>query len=600
MAESSQAHGIDGPAEASRWREARQKLKAASASSTALRGTRTVAEATAALELLKAEHDYYMEAAANVRSRMNDLNPIAIIPDEILVEIFSIHARETRNLRYPAPRRDAWLDLVSVCRYWRQVALNTPLLWSVISVRPGPQKHERLKAFIERSQKVPLHIDTDEYSIDKKSILLILPEFARAERLHLCTPLDIYSKINSAFPSSCPLLKYLHISGRGKSSKIPFFFDTCAVPALEHLSVADDYLPQWDKLPVQLKSLTVKAHISPESLSIHDLAAAIGRLQSLEVLSLTGILPRHPTSRVDLPIALPRLKVLNISGSLLHSSALLLEHFTLPISTRISISPDVPFDYNELGEPFLSRLSRAVPGLSRTLRTSLNGEDHPGVEKVVIDKDAVRFFDCLTNTPKLAINIHYNSRLSGNYALLDRTVSDLPLQDIKELHIFRTHSLAGSEPIWTKLLDRMLSLTSLRIINVFHCSRCGYGLSHNDVAWLISPKASPSRDGIVLPKLERVVLSKVKFRDAGPEDDNSFVDLVREALRGREEKGCGVRELEFSSCSNMGERDVEYLKGVTAVKWDGRVRKAGKECRDCALSTQPVSIHDSDEELEQA
>ncbi|EPS93156.1 hypothetical protein FOMPIDRAFT_1099281, partial [Fomitopsis schrenkii] len=66
--------------------------------------------------------------------------PIDNIPPELLVYIFLLIRDASRNL--------AWLKLTHVSRYWRDIAMGTPLLWTSIPVEKGPSF---LSACLERS-----------------------------------------------------------------------------------------------------------------------------------------------------------------------------------------------------------------------------------------------------------------------------------------------------------------------------------------------------------------------------------------------------------------------------------------------------------------
>jgi hypothetical protein len=78
-----------------------------------------------------------------------------VLPSEILATIFEEHAKCEWN----APAIDA-----QVCRFWRQIVLNTPRAWrylEIIRYKPIQPSIRELQAWLNRSSAVPLHIRVD-------------------------------------------------------------------------------------------------------------------------------------------------------------------------------------------------------------------------------------------------------------------------------------------------------------------------------------------------------------------------------------------------------------------------------------------------------
>lgn len=72
-----------------------------------------------------------------LKGRINGLALTARLPPEILSEIFTIVATDLYHSRrwghYGLAHAYKWISLTHVCRAWREIALNTPRLWSRIS-----------------------------------------------------------------------------------------------------------------------------------------------------------------------------------------------------------------------------------------------------------------------------------------------------------------------------------------------------------------------------------------------------------------------------------------------------------------------------------
>ncbi|CCM02517.1 uncharacterized protein FIBRA_04619 [Fibroporia radiculosa] len=96
--------------------------------------------------------------------------PIARISDDILYEIFDTlvampGANEPRPLSRKALKEGrSWLAVTYVCRYWRNVALNSPRLWTSIMFNNdcGPNM---LREFLKRSRKSALSVSIEGPSL---------------------------------------------------------------------------------------------------------------------------------------------------------------------------------------------------------------------------------------------------------------------------------------------------------------------------------------------------------------------------------------------------------------------------------------------------
>src|SRR5258707_9297030 len=108
----------------------------------------------------------------NEKRQCNLLLPISRIPNEILSKIFCTlrnrYARATKQWHWshghgPDCLEGQWITVSHVCHNWREVALNTSLLWCHIDVLPlvrtwipellRRSKHSPLTLFIERASR---------------------------------------------------------------------------------------------------------------------------------------------------------------------------------------------------------------------------------------------------------------------------------------------------------------------------------------------------------------------------------------------------------------------------------------------------------------
>jgi hypothetical protein len=139
-------------------------------------------------------------------STLTVLAQIDRLPPEVLAAIFVHLSKSEPTL----PGRDVLhfvQDLVSVthvCRFWRQVAINAPDLWTEIKM----SNLEAVKTFLERSGVVPLHVDLRPANGDL--ILAVAPHVYRFRRVSVSVGAKRYNAFTS-FTTPAPLLERLEI-----------------------------------------------------------------------------------------------------------------------------------------------------------------------------------------------------------------------------------------------------------------------------------------------------------------------------------------------------------------------------------------------------
>ncbi|KAI0063705.1 hypothetical protein BV25DRAFT_1915172 [Artomyces pyxidatus] len=105
-------------------------------------------------------------AKSILKSRLNELNPVARLNTDILYRIFESIGKDELvwgldvSSKYIGPptslsRRLGWIKVSYVCRAWRQTALDHPLLWRNITFRLGVHWAEEL---LSRSKAVPIKV----------------------------------------------------------------------------------------------------------------------------------------------------------------------------------------------------------------------------------------------------------------------------------------------------------------------------------------------------------------------------------------------------------------------------------------------------------
>ena len=194
-------------------------------------------------------------------NRMNPVIPFVIhetLPPEILEMIFEEHAK----LEWEAPIING-----QVCRFWREIILNTPRAWAYLEIHKNymPSMGE-VNARLHRSSPAPLHIDTG------------------AAGLGTCQKLyDIFSYHHTRIAS----LRMQYCSQA--------FFEGQDFPCMRLLDVANWYPVQWGSMP-KLQALRLSA--------LMMIMVPLSELAPLEMLALSCVectpVPRHSQSLTTL------------------------------------------------------------------------------------------------------------------------------------------------------------------------------------------------------------------------------------------------------------------------------------------------------------
>ena len=207
--------------------------------------------------------------------------PIDSLPTEIVCKIL------TTAIETTLPRGDAHRirkpELAAVCRRWRDIIVNTPLLWTYIEISPKWLIMSLLKAHVKRSRECPLVIVCHHLS----------------QKARLGTYHDEILALDFVFATvhrwrSLTLIGY-SIGGAHLTSK----FSCTVFPLLTHLSIQHDlmcrpilhpeHVPALKYLETSMSAFIPNAPCPPalEELTIDSFCPWPSR--SLELLSLQGL-----------------------------------------------------------------------------------------------------------------------------------------------------------------------------------------------------------------------------------------------------------------------------------------------------------------------
>ncbi|KAH8091699.1 hypothetical protein BXZ70DRAFT_476761 [Cristinia sonorae] len=293
----------------------------------------------------------HFTAISQLRGFLNKvIPPISRLPVEVLADIFRWCLPDTATVFTPR-RRLSWISVTHVCRYWRDVALQTPTLWTAIPVGQGSVPFA--KEFLARSRRSPLRIYiTVNVALRKWASISrsISQELGRVKQLTIFTPSSSLLAFQDHAPPSFPSLRNLDLSQppKEKSRVLPAF---CAhilshSPILDKLKIRE-YRIQW-------KTFTLPLSVTDLSLSCGendgfdwkstgpDIIHLISNLPALRCLELVGIfMTQIPAVSLLPPVTttatLLRLETINVTGNVLACTHFL-QHCTFPPSTSVKLS----------------------------------------------------------------------------------------------------------------------------------------------------------------------------------------------------------------------------------------------------------------------
>ncbi|KAF6746065.1 hypothetical protein DFP72DRAFT_753524, partial [Ephemerocybe angulata] len=180
------------------------------------------------------------------------------LPEEVLVEIFFLHATVMRTMEDPK-KRNTWIHVTHVCRHWRVVALRNPLLWTDLSFY---SRLELAELSLARSGTAPLRLEYEGSSSHFLNPILmdVLSQGTRLRSLHLSNN-DVLPKLLRAFQDGRILEDLSLRESRRRIVKLPKKFLLGVAPNLQCLRLIGLTI-RWEDLPLPsgLTELTIHAN----------------------------------------------------------------------------------------------------------------------------------------------------------------------------------------------------------------------------------------------------------------------------------------------------------------------------------------------------
>ena len=482
----------------------------------------------------------------------------------------------------------SWFPIVQVCSCWRKLALDTPILWTDITVGYG--SIDLLRDILVRSQEAPLRIAV--YRVPERSLehlKLAVSCFHRAKELVLRFSSRRAAEIvffEGTFPKSFPYLKSLILAPNdlyGRSMFNPSAMQLPPVlndlgtvaPLLQQIRILDFQI-DWNTIsfPASLKSLTITSSgdfsggLLP---SISQVVAVVRSIPMLEHLTLRGLLPIFHQAVAALPFIrqaseMSRLQEMHIKGPPLES-AYFVAHFLIPPSASVSLE----WSYTCSSD----RWPLLVDLLSTHLLTKAAPEDNrQPVDLFTLSQDGVGFYKRGTSMSLASSGAQlYLGFRHDDTARLDELmplISRLPLRGVSVVATETSCLTRRLLNVWRDIITAMPAVQTFHIGNTaaehWEMSRPGFDPVPHDIFFLLESSTAsnkPDSTAILLPQLHLLSLAGISFRKTkNALSEFKFVEELRAALDIRDAAGHAVQELVLEDCENVDKGDLEFLQQI--------------------------------------
>ncbi|KAI0050431.1 hypothetical protein FA95DRAFT_624548 [Auriscalpium vulgare] len=434
-----------------------------------------------------------MHAESLNAEQRNALLPIARIPSDTLLIIFSLLAADLKHSLIDAPSSYqledlSWVTVTHVCRYWRHVAIQNARLWADNLIVPFLFGKRWVPTFLSRAEQAPLTIyqlNVGPYDYPNPFDLeFILANLAHIRVLRLCLDdADLHALCTPA-----PLLEYFETSVRwplnrllNSAEALPpvlphgLFGGAAGAPALRHLRLYGDSTMSWTSpLLAGLVSLEISTGASSggRAAEIVDIVDALDRMPSLERLVL-HLYQVSDNERVDVPpprrvVALACLRDLDLATGTA-AAALLLAHITLPTDATVHCT----LDGQDVADPVPETAAILAAAATCLFHSAAASRLHLQLADVgsyiPIELKAWRSTDAYTDPPALSLRFHphVDHYQEENVSAMVRTVLEaLASEHLEELAV-GGDGLVGT---WVDALGRARRLRRLRVERAAACT----------------------------------------------------------------------------------------------------------------------------------
>ncbi|TFK64576.1 hypothetical protein BDN72DRAFT_963107 [Pluteus cervinus] len=414
-------------------------------------------------EILQLERQLHL-----LRVKRNSLIPISNLPTDVLVDIFTLATPKVED-KDLSPKRMA--EISWVCGLWRKVALDHPILWTVISGSLSPMWK---RAFIERSQPAGISIGVDRTYIVRDLMEILISELPRIRQLDLTNGSAHKSEPITNLPA--PILQSVKLWG----IELPEELFSGIAPCLMAIELIACEGFHFRSVPfAQLTELKlVRPNLKP---SIIEWLTGLSSLPNLQHITLDDALDSSvPELASPLPhVDLPNLQFLTMNG--FRETTLLCSILLCQISGHPNLVTHIK----------TSQLHEHLPEYLRLLTHLRVFEPSHSLSLHI----TYSYFNLLVLGPneEVVTSIEVLSRGLGRDELVE-TLQQIPLDTLSSIAFVDTVGNAFPYPdeIWSDILSPLPNLRTMQLGNMYAAPFMSY-LGSFDTS-TTPPTTTPAND----------------------------------------------------------------------------------------------------------
>lgn len=519
------------------------------------------------------EHESHI---ITLRNRRNGWVPIAKLPPELLCRVFHFASRDDKFLQ--------WIQVSYVCRRWRDVAVNSPSLWT----NPPLQFPLWTEECLSRSKMAQLTIvfefrgrlTTPPDSLSK----IFLHHSSRICRLKISLSPES-SKLLDLMPKSAPCLESLIMDGNPASMYIQPGQNTIfAIPdvslcemgrilCLELTGVAINWKSHLHNTLTKLKLHGIPSSRLPNTTQFWD---ALKNMPLLETLDLQDALPIiEKATSFNEKIHFRRLQELLISCSMAQVR-MFLQGVTFPPTAIVKAAchQEQDTEYSDFNV-ILSSMAPTIKANGEQLKLDISipflSTGSPGLQIEAFNSPGIQLdnWEFYRVPPNPFLSLAVPRRNTGPVwdsveTVLTDVFHELPLDEVTQLRIRDTTNCLSSQTI-LETLGTLPKLESL-VARV----KGGYLLALQATLPSSDPSNQFTIDTVSFPSLRSITIFDTQFDLNAPDEHTITPEGLLDCLIWRYEHGAEVQNLKIKSCIRISSHNVCLFREVVVdVEWDG-------------------------------
>lgn len=481
-----------------------------------------------------------------------DNSPIDLLPPEILGEIFGLtitacmEAYDLDRLSYVT-----WYNFTFVSRHWRLVAINTPDIWSTLLFHSWGT----VSLMLERSKMADLAINVNVYSIFPLVKRVINEHTSRIAAMSLMVGQMGFSNLLAGLDERPPSLRLREIRLYRTIGNDQFFPNSILLPDRLQVLEAHGFNFAWEPL----QSFPCLTHLTIGStdlrVSLADFITALRGMPALEFLHLRNSLPSEPPFAPVQPAHVTKLRQLHITSTQGPSQiSYFLPLITVPPTTNIRIRCVCNFRRRSIAVAEISAFTSSLHSLIRGMHLEDDDSDSCHYKSIWVSPtgDGLKIAASMTDLEKdWPIAMDFELTVCG-YDPEDTIQEILPAFPQDKILSLRLEIGYRSEI----LLELSDSLPRLRHATLFRESM------PNFIAVLTLEKQL-----YPFQNLRDLTLDHATFSSRNHYGLEACE--LQQCLEERSRSGAKLEKLNLILCSGIYEHDIQRLRDVVEVEWDG-------------------------------